>query len=70
MADVRKENVNVHVSFKPPRLVVSWFIESVNEFEDEQGRTIIERIQKDFQRTLPLPEGTKVRRVVHDAAGD
>ncbi len=59
MTGVLKENV--HVNFKFPRIYISWFVETVTESEDEEGRIVIERIQKDYQRTLPVPEGTKVR---------
>lgn len=54
---------NIHVSFKPPRVIVSWFLQIVTETEDEEGRIIIERTQKDYQRTLPLPRETKYEEI-------
>ncbi|KIY71504.1 hypothetical protein CYLTODRAFT_408042 [Cylindrobasidium torrendii FP15055 ss-10] len=54
---------NVHVSFKPPRVIISWFIQTITETEDEEGRIIIERLQKDYQRTLPLPRETKYEEI-------
>ncbi len=59
MRDVAKENINV--TFQSHRLMVSWFSVTVNETEDEEGRVVIEKVEKNYQRTLPLPEGTKVR---------
>ncbi|KAF8917440.1 hypothetical protein CPB85DRAFT_1431361 [Mucidula mucida] len=61
MTGVLKENV--HVNFKFPRIYISWFVETVTESEDEEGRIVIERIQKDYQRTLPVPEGTKFEEI-------
>jgi len=51
---------DVHVSFQRNRLVVSWEIVDFNEYE-ESGQIVRERIEQNFQRTFPLPEGTKVR---------
>jgi HSP20 family molecular chaperone IbpA len=50
---------DVHVSFQRNRLVVTW--ENVNITErEEDGRVVRERREKTYNRTIPLPEGTKV----------
>lgn len=61
MRDVAKENINV--TFQSHRLMVSWFSVTVNETEDEEGRVVIEKVEKNYQRTLPLPEGTKFEEI-------
>ncbi|KAF5367497.1 hypothetical protein D9758_003745 [Tetrapyrgos nigripes] len=49
---------DVHVSFQRNRLVVSWEVVEVTEHE-EDGQIVRERKEKNFQRTFPLPEGTR-----------
>jgi HSP20 family molecular chaperone IbpA len=51
---------DVHVSFQRNRLVVSWEVMEMTEYE-EDGQIVRERLERNFQRTFPLPEGTKVR---------
>jgi hypothetical protein len=59
MRGVQKENV--HVSFQRNRLVVTWVLVEVSEWQEADGYLMRERNEKNFQRTLPLPEGTRVR---------
>lgn len=59
MRGVAKENV--HVSFQRNRLVVTWVSIEVTEWQEEDGYLMRERNEKNYQRTLPLPEGTRVR---------
>lgn len=50
---------DVHVSFQNDKMVISW--ESVTTDERMEGdRLVRERKEKQYVRTLPLPEGTKV----------
>jgi len=60
LPDVPKEDV--HVSFQKNRLVVTWAIAELSEWE-ENGVVMRERFEQVFQRTLPLPEGTKFNEV-------
>ncbi len=50
---------DVHVSFQRNRLVVSWMEVEVMERE-EQGVIVQERRERKCNRTIALPEGTKV----------
>lgn len=59
MRGVTKENV--HVSFQRNRLVVTWVTVEISEFQEEEGYIVRERHERNLQRTLPLPEGTRVR---------
>jgi HSP20 family molecular chaperone IbpA len=58
MRGVQKENV--HVSFQRTRLVVTWAIQEITDWEEEKGLWVRERHTKEYQRTFPLPEGTRV----------
>lgn len=50
---------NAHVSYRGSHLTVTW--ETVKITEIEEGGTLVrEREKKEFSRTIPLPEGTKV----------
>lgn len=60
MRGVPKENV--HVSYQRHRVVVTWVTVEVSEWE-EDGRIVRERSEKNFQRTLPLPEGTRFEEI-------
>jgi len=51
---------DVHVSYQNDKVVISWESVSINE-QKEGDRIIRERREKKYVRTLPLPEGTKVR---------
>ncbi|THV07388.1 hypothetical protein K435DRAFT_643397 [Dendrothele bispora CBS 962.96] len=53
---------NVHVSFQRNRLVVSWEVIEFSEY-DEGGHIVRERVEQNFQRTFPLPEGTKFEEI-------
>jgi hypothetical protein len=58
MRDVPKENI--HVSFQRHRLVVTWATLEIDEWEEEDGVVVREKYEKNYQRTFPLPEGTRV----------
>lgn len=60
---------NVHVSFQRHRLVVTWGCIEVSEWEDENGVRIRERTEKNFQRTIPLPEGTRFEEITGAMSG-
>jgi HSP20 family molecular chaperone IbpA len=55
--DVPKEDV--HVSFRQNRIIVTWAIAELSEWE-EDGIIHRERFEQVFSRMLPVPEGTKV----------
>lgn len=57
MHDVPKQNI--HVSFQRTRLVITWEVAELYEWE-ENGYVMRERLERMFNRTLPLPEGTRV----------
>lgn len=58
LQDVKKSDV--HVSYQNDKVVISW--ESVTTDERTEGERVIrERREKKYVRTLPLPDGTKVR---------
>ncbi|KAF8627003.1 hypothetical protein AX15_004587 [Amanita polypyramis BW_CC] len=59
--EVKKQDV--HISFNAKRLVVSWMVIDITEWEEDDGRTIRERLEQVFQRTLPLGEGTKYEEI-------
>jgi HSP20 family molecular chaperone IbpA len=58
LPDVAKEDV--HVSFQRNKLVVTWEMGELHEWE-EDGVVFRELIRSVHHRTLPLPEGTRVR---------
>ncbi|KAJ3783754.1 hypothetical protein GGU11DRAFT_726127 [Lentinula aff. detonsa] len=60
MRGVQKQDV--HVSYSRNRLVISWKIVEISEYE-ENGRVIRERLERDFQRVHPLPEGTRFEEI-------
>lgn len=50
---------DVHISFQPDRLIVTW--QTVKITESQEGdRLVRERREKNYIRTLHLPEGTRV----------
>lgn len=49
---------DVHISFQRNRLVITWTHNEVTEWKDN-GIFNRERVQKYYNRTLPLPEGTR-----------
>lgn len=50
---------NAHVSYRGSHLTVTWETVKITEI-DEGGTLVREREKKEFSRTIPLPEGTKV----------
>ncbi len=58
MSGVSKKDM--HVSFKGNRIVVTWRrVRVVETMED--GVRVRERKEKQYNQTIPLPEGTQVR---------
>lgn len=55
------EKQDVHISFQRGRLVVTWVTVEVIEYEEDEGTVYRERFERSHHRTIPLPEGTKVR---------
>ncbi|KAK7050940.1 hypothetical protein VNI00_005052 [Paramarasmius palmivorus] len=61
--DVRGcEKHDVHVSYQRHRLVISWQNAEYSEWE-EDGCIVRERLVNNFQRTFPLPEGTRFEEI-------
>lgn len=58
MQGVKKSDV--HVSYQNDKVVVSWETVTVED-KLEDGKIVRERRERKYVRTLPLPEGTKVR---------
>lgn len=59
LPDVDKQDI--HISFQRNRLVLTWEIGEITEWEEEDGVILREHTRKMYHRTLPLPEGTRVR---------
>lgn len=65
----RVQKDDMHVSFQGNRLVVSWRTVKITEREEpldaedlESGTRILRELEhKKYSRTIPLPDGTKVR---------
>lgn len=55
------EKQDVHISFQRNRLVVTWVTVEMIEYEEEGGVVYRERYERSQHRTIPLPEGTRVR---------
>ena len=59
MTGVKKQDM--HVSYRTSRLIVSWRVERTVERQD--GDVVVrEREVRRYSHTVPLPDGTKVRR--------
>ena len=50
----------VHISFRGKYLIIDWTTMTVTEYE-ENGKIVRDRKEKECSRTLPMPEGTRVR---------
>ena len=50
----------VHISFRGKYLIIDWTTVTVTEYE-ENGKIVRDRKEKEYSRTLPMPEGTRVR---------
>ncbi|KAG6851097.1 hypothetical protein H0H93_000977 [Arthromyces matolae] len=54
---------DIHVSFQRNRLIVTWAIAEINQWEDK-GVVYRERLERHYHRSLPLAEGTKVNHLL------
>jgi hypothetical protein len=59
LPDVNKQDI--HISFQRNKLVLTWETAEVTEWEEEDGIILREQVRKMYHRTLPLPDGTRVR---------
>lgn len=59
LTDVAKQDI--HISFQRNKLVLTWETGEITEWEEEDGIVLREYVKKMYHRTLPLPEGTRVR---------
>ncbi|KAG5649771.1 hypothetical protein H0H81_002097 [Sphagnurus paluster] len=60
LRDVAKEDV--HVSYQRNRLIITWATAEISEWE-EDGVVMRERLERIYNRTLPLAEGTKFEEI-------
>ena len=60
LPDVDKQDI--HVSFQKNKLVLTWETAEITEWEEEDGIILRDQIRRMYHRTLPLPDGTRVRR--------
>lgn len=59
LPDVDKQDI--HISFQRNKLVLTWETAEFTEWEEEDGIILREQVRRMFHRTLPLPDGTRVR---------
>ncbi len=52
---------DIHITFQRNRLILTWGTGEIHERE-EDGVIYREHVRKMYHRTLPLPEGTRVRK--------
>jgi HSP20 family molecular chaperone IbpA len=59
LPDVDKQDI--HISFQRNKLVLTWETAELTEWDEEDGIILREQVRRMYHRTLPLPEGTRVR---------
>ena len=59
LPDVDKQDI--HISFQRNKLVLTWETAEVTEWEEEDGIILRDQVRRMYHRTLPLPDGTRVR---------
>ena len=59
LPDVDKQDI--HISFQRNKLVLTWETGELTEWEEEDGIILREQVRRMYHRTLPLPDGTRVR---------
>jgi len=59
LPEVAKQDI--HISFQRNKLVLTWETGEITEWEEEDGVVLREHVRKMYNRTIPLPEGTRVR---------
>jgi hypothetical protein len=59
LPDVDKQDI--HISFQRNKLVLTWETAEITEWEEEDGIILREQVRRMYHRTLPLPDGTRVR---------
>ena len=62
LPDVDKQDI--HISFQRNKLVLTWETAEVTEWEEEDGIILREQVRRMYHRTLPLPDGTRVRAII------
>ena len=55
---------DIHISFQRNKLVLTWEVGEITDWEEEDGVVLREHVRKMYHRTLPLPEGTRVRFII------
>jgi Hsp20/alpha crystallin family len=63
LPDVDKQDI--HISFQRNKLVLTWETAEISEWEEEDGIVLREQVRKMYHRTLPLPDGTRVRAIFY-----
>ena len=61
LPDVDKQDI--HISFQRNKLVLTWETAELTEWEEEDGIILREQVRRMYHRTLPLPDGTRVRAI-------
>jgi len=61
LPEVAKQDI--HISFQRNRLVLTWETGEITEWEEEDGVVLREHVRKMYNRTLPLPEGTRFEEI-------
>jgi len=54
---------DIHLSFQRNKLVLTWEVGEMNEWEEADGVFCREFVRKMYHRTLPLPEGTRFEEI-------
>jgi HSP20 family molecular chaperone IbpA len=58
-SEVQREDI--HVGYHRSRLTVTWSTVEMIEYNEEDGIIYRERYEHTHHRTIPLPDGTRVR---------
>ncbi|KAF8896350.1 hypothetical protein BD779DRAFT_1608603 [Infundibulicybe gibba] len=53
---------DIHVSFQRNRLVLTWATAEISEWE-EDGCIVRDRLERHFNRAIPMPEGTRFEEI-------
>ncbi|KAF9565261.1 hypothetical protein CPC08DRAFT_815556 [Agrocybe pediades] len=61
IADISKKDI--HISFQRNKLILTWEVSEITEWEEEDGSITRECQRNMYHRTLPLPEGTRYEEI-------
>lgn len=63
LPNVDKEDI--HISFQRNKLVLTWETAEITGWGEEEGIVLREQVRTKYHRTLPLPDGTRVRAILY-----